>query len=155
MRQIPLMILLALVALPNASAQSVITCESDSIETDNSSIWPQPYISAKAELCFNVRDWPEYAGKNCAPSGGSARWKGGILLLIEGESKGRDLFDFRVVNPKITDNHIQYLIEWKRDGDWQPMQNISINRLTGNGVRYFNMEHGGQSYKCHSERKKF
>ncbi len=155
MRRLPITLLLALLISSSASAQSLISCASDAPESDTSGIWPEPYISNTDELCFNVKDWPEYSGKNCAPRGGSARWKGDILLVVDGESKGRDLFDFRVVNPKVTNQHIEYLIEWKRDGDWQPMQNISINRLTGNGVRYFTTEHGGHSYQCRSTPRKF
>lgn len=136
-----------------ADAQTLIICEPR--EAQGEAIWPEPYISSTGDLCFNVKGWPEYSGNNCAANGMSAQWEGGILLVIEGDSKGRDLFEFRVINPKVTDNHIQYRIEWRRDGDWQTMQNISINRFTGYGVRSFNTEHGGDSYNCHAESRRF
>lgn len=76
-------------------------------------------------------------------------------MVVEGESKGRDLFQFRVIDSNVTNNHLEYKIEWRRDGDWQTMQNVSINRFTGHGVRYFNTEHGGESYQCRAEARKF
>ena len=150
-----LFLILSIALSSTVNAQALISCEPTLPNADGETIWPQPYISDNGDLCFNVKGWPEYSGINCAASGGSAYWKGGILLVIEGDSKGRDLFDFRVVNPQVTDNHIEYKIEWKRDSDWQIMQNVSINRFTGTAVRYFNTEHGGQSYQCHAESRKF
>ena len=64
-------------------SQSLIFCQSTSKQSSQS-IWPQPYVAQNAELCFNVKDWPEYAGKNCVATGGEARWKAEILLVIEG-----------------------------------------------------------------------
>jgi hypothetical protein len=154
MPHIKLALIFVFAAVGTANAQSLITCE-PMRKSYSEPIWPEPYISKAGDLCFNVKGWPEYSGNNCAANDRSAYWKGGILLVIEGKSKGRDLLDFRVVNPKVTDNHIEYKIEWKRDGDWQTMQNISINRFTGTAVRYFNAEHGGESYKCHGKSRKF
>lgn len=142
-----------LVTFTLAQAQSRIVCEPTSKEVV-SSIWPAPYLSEKGSLCFDVKGWPEYAGQNCVPNGGRISWKGTVIVTVDGESKGRDLTSFRVVAPMVSNERIAYTIEWTRDGTWQPMQQIEINRLSGDAVSHLITMHGGEPHQCHLERRK-
>jgi len=129
-------------------AQERIVCEPDSQNGGITSIWPELYFSDKKELCFDVRGMTEYAGKNCVSSGGSTSWTGLLLLVVDGESKGRGNTNFRVVKPVIDEDYIDYTIEWTRNGNWAPMKKVHINRVSGAAVSYFVTMHGGESFQC-------
>ena len=47
-----------------------------------------------------------------------------------------------------------YTIEWNRGAGWQPMQVVSINRLTGIGVNSLIYEHGGDTMRCRVGKRK-
>jgi hypothetical protein len=139
-----------------AHAQTRIVCinsATDGIEI--ASIWPSPYISEKGALCFDVEGWPQYSGQNCVVNGGHISWTGVVIVAMDGESQGRDMTKFRIDRPVVAKDRIEYVIEWSRNGDWLPMQNVKINRLSGEAVSWFITMHGGDSYQCHSERRKF
>ena len=139
----------------NTYGQSRIVCEPDDKKTNSTSIYPEPYFSKQGELCFDVKGWYEYSGKNCVKNGNDTYWKGFVIVYTDDESEGRDLTSFRVIKPMITDEQLKYTIEWTRDNKtWKPMQIIHINRLSGQAVSYFLTEHGGESYHCHLEKQK-
>ncbi|MDE9536096.1 hypothetical protein [Xenorhabdus bovienii] len=136
-----------------AFSASPIICENESPENSIASIWPSLYLSDPNTLCFDVKGWPEFSGTNCVKNGKSAKWTGLVIVSEDGESYGRDSTNFRVMNPIITDERIEYQIEWSRGNEWRTMQNVAINRLTGGAVSYFVTEHGGDSYQCRISNK--
>ncbi|PHM59108.1 hypothetical protein [Xenorhabdus sp. KK7.4] len=131
-----------------AFSASPIICKNESTGNTSTSIWPSLYLSDPNTLCFDVKGWPEFSGTNCVKNGKSAKWTGLVIVWEDGESQGRDSTDFRVINPVVTNENIQYRIEWSRGGEWRTMQNVAINRLTGGAVSYFVTEHGGENYQC-------
>ena len=136
-------------------SQSLIVCRSSTKgSTVVNPIWPAPYLAQNGALCFDVTGWPEYSGHNCVTDGGHAAWTGTIIVSMDGESQGRDLTFFRVNDAIVKKERLEYAIEWSRGSAWKPMQNIKINRLSGSAVSYFVTMHGGDSYRCHLERKK-
>lgn len=145
--------LLLLVFPVGGFASTPISCKQSQPDTNITSIWPAPYFANAAELCFDVKGWPEYSGKNCVKNGGEARWTGLVIVTEDGESQGRDSTKFRVVKPTINDTQIKYTIEWSRGEGWRPMQKVTINRLTGEAVSYFVTMHGGESYQCQLAKK--
>jgi hypothetical protein len=118
------------------------------------SIWPEPYLSKIGQLCFDVKGWQEYSGQNCVLNGGHISWTGLVIVTVDGKSEGRDSTSFRVIRPIVNKERLEYVIEWSRGGAWKPMQNVKINRLSGEAVSHFINEHGGDSYQCHLERPK-
>ncbi|MCG3462730.1 hypothetical protein L7G72_12855 [Xenorhabdus bovienii] len=136
-----------------AFSASPIICENESPEHSITSIWPSLYLSDPNTLCFDVKGWPEFSGTNCVKNGKSAKWTGLVIVSEDGESHGRDSTNFRVMNPTITDERIEYQIEWSRGDEWRTMQNVAINRLTGGAVSYLINEHGGDSYQCRIAKK--
>ncbi|KER01540.1 hypothetical protein LGZ99_23155 [Photorhabdus temperata] len=136
-----------------AFSASPIVCENESPGNTITSIWPSIYLSDPNTLCFDVKGWPEFSGTNCVKNGKNAKWTGLVIVWEDGEPQGRDSTHFRVVNPVVTDEQIQYRIEWSRGGEWRTMQNVAINRLTGDAVSYFVNEHGGESYQCRVAKK--
>jgi hypothetical protein len=143
---------LLLAAASTVTAQTPIECtpEPKSI----SSMWPGIYLSKTKELCFDVRGWASFRGQNCVRNGGAIQWQGVVIVSMDGESQGRDDTTFRVRKPVVTDERLEYVIEWTRSNDWRPMQHVSINRLTGVGVSYFVTMHGGDTMNCHIAAKK-
>ncbi|HGY1227816.1 TPA: hypothetical protein ACNUZL_001769 [Citrobacter farmeri] len=136
-----------------ASEPSVIVCEpQDSNNQSATAIWPSPYLS-KDKLCFNLR---VDSGNECVGNGQSTSWfTEAVIVDIDGKPQGRDDTWFRVVRPTITDKKIEYKIEGSRDQKtWGLVSNVTINRLTGQGVDWLIGEHGGISYKCHTEGRK-
>jgi hypothetical protein len=136
-----------------ASEPSVIVCEpQDSNDQSATGIWPSPYLS-KDKLCFNLR---VDAGNECVANGQSTTWfTEAVIVDIDGKPQGRDDTWFRVVRPTITDKKIEYKIEGSRDQkSWGLVSNVTINRLTGQGIDWLIGEHGGISYKCHIEGRK-
>lgn len=136
-----------------ALSASPIICENQTQGNSETSIWPSLYMQDSNTLCFDVKGWPEYSGTNCVKNGKTAKWTGMVIVWEDGESRGRDSTNFRVVNPVINDDQIQYSIEWSRGDEWRTMQNVAINRLTGGAVSYFVSEHGGESYQCRMAQK--
>ncbi|MGJ0579070.1 hypothetical protein ACR71G_13475 [Xenorhabdus bovienii] len=136
-----------------AFSASPIICENESTGNTSTSIWPSLYLSDPNTLCFDVKGWPEFSGTNCVKNGKSAKWIGLVIVFEDGESHGRDSTNFRVMNPTITDERIEYQIEWSRGDEWRTMQNVAINRLTGGAVSYLINEHGGDSYQCRIAKK--
>lgn len=138
-----------------AHGQSRIVCEPDPKGgIPIASIWPTPYLAENGALCFDVTGWPEYSGQNCVTDGGRISWTGMIIVDIDGESQGRDSTFFRVNNAVVKKERLEYVIEWRRGSTWKPMQNVKINRLSGEAVSYFITMHGGESFQCHLERRK-
>lgn len=131
-----------------AYAASPIICKSQDPSHAATSIWPSLYLLNPRTLCFDVKGWPEFSGTNCVKSGTSAQWTGLVIVTEDGESRGRDSTNFRVMNPTVADEQIQYTIEWSRGGAWRPMQEVTINRITGDAVSNFVTMRGGESYKC-------
>ena len=134
---------------------SVIECR-PSIQTTSSegNLWPKFFLKNN-NLCFDVTGWMDYKGNNCLDRLGNAQWKAIVIVMQNGESQGRDETDFRVKNAKVTDQQIEYSIEWRRDGDWKLLQRVSVNRLTGEGVDWFVDEHGGTPIQCQAKKQKF
>mgnify|MGYP000961206095 CR=1 FL=1 len=132
---------------------SPIICESQDKNGQVTSIWPAPYLTNSSTLCFDVKGWPEFSGKNCGPNGKDMHWTGLVIVTEDGESQGRDSTNFRVLKPIINDEQIEYTIEWSRGQNWRPMQRVKINRLTGDAVSYFVRMHGGESYRCRLGKK--
>lgn len=148
-------LLLGMLLASIANAQERIVCETDPKGGNSiNSIWPTPYLSPKGQLCFDVKGWPEYKGQNCVANDGQIKWTGLVIVSMDGESQGRDLTQFRVVKPIVNSERLEYTIEWSRGQPWLPMQNVKINRLSGQAVSYFVTMHGGDSYQCHLERRK-
>lgn len=138
-----------------ALGQSPIVCTPEpGSGTPIASIWPAPYLSAGGSLCFDVKGWPEYSGQNCVNDGGRAAWTGLVIVMVDGESEGRDSTRFRVNNAVVRNERLEYVIEWSRGGAWKPMQHVKINRLTGQAVSHFVKSHGGDSYRCRLESRK-
>ena len=137
-----------------AQAQSRIVCEPTS-NTGNeiTAIWPMPYLSETGTLCFDVKGWPGYGGRNCVQNG-QATWTGLVIVNVDGESQGRDTTAFRVRAPVLDQETIEYAIEWRREGDWSPMQRVKINRLSGDAVSYYITQHGGEPYRCSLAQRK-
>lgn len=136
-----------------ASAQSRIVCEpQDKDGKTVAYIWPEPYLS-NDELCFDIK---VDDGKACVANGGNTSWlTRAVIVDIDGQSQGRDDTWFRVIHPTITSERIEYKIEWTRDGKtWGLMQNVSIDRLSGQAVSWWLTMHGGDSYQCHTESRK-
>jgi hypothetical protein len=136
-----------------ASEPSVIVCEPlDAYDRSATGIWPSPYLS-KDKLCFNLR---VDAGNECVGNGQSTNWfTEAVIVDINGIPQGRDDTWFRVVRPTINDKKIEYKIEGSRDKKtWGLVSNVTINRLTGQGIDWLIGEHGGISYKCHTEGRK-
>ena len=141
-----------LAAATSAIAQKAIECKPDGGSKDTA--WPGIYLSKTGQLCFDVLGWVDYRGQNCAKNGESIQWRGTVIVSVKGESQGRDLTLFRVQRPVVTDDRIDYAIEWSRDSKWTLMEKLSINPVTGKGTRYFVDEHGGQPLTCRSVPKK-
>ncbi|NBW68322.1 MAG: hypothetical protein EBR47_06460 [Betaproteobacteria bacterium] len=139
-----------------AFGQSRIVC--DPIAKDSkrwTSIWPEPYLSEKGELCFDVKGWTGFKGQNCVVRNGERiHWEAILIMFIDGQSVGRDDTYFRVDKPTVSSELISYQIMWRRSQDWRLLQNIHINRLTGKAISYFTDEHGGESYDCRLEKRK-
>ena len=148
MRFIKYLSVLPLLSPALACASSPIICNSQDPDHSVVSIWPPLYLSDARTLCFDVKGWPEFSGTNCVTTGKSAQWTGLVIVTEDGDSRGRDSTHFRVINPVVTDEQIQYKIEWSRGDDWRPMQDVKINRITGGAVSYFVTMHGGESYQC-------
>jgi hypothetical protein len=144
---------LLLAAPAMAYAASPIICENQHSDNQITSIWPAPYLSSSGALCFDVKGWPEFSGKNCVANGKDAHWTGLVIVMEDGESQGRDSTNFRVLKHVINDEQIEYTIEWSRGRNWRPMQHVTINRLTGAAVSYFFNMHGGESYQCRLGKK--
>ncbi|OBU13306.1 hypothetical protein [Morganella psychrotolerans] len=144
---------LALFVPAMAFSASPIICESETPGSTGASIWPSLYMQDANTLCFDVKGWPEFSGTNCVKNGKTAKWTGLVIVWEDGESQGRDSTNFRVVNPVVNNDQIQYRIEWSRGDEWRTMQNVVINRLTGGAVSYFVTEHGGESYQCRMTQK--
>lgn len=144
---------LALLAPAAAFAASPIVCENQNPNSSGASIWPSLYMQDSNTLCFDVKGWPEFSGTNCVKNGKTAKWTGLVIVWEGSESFGRDSTNFRVVNPVVTDEQINYRIEWSRGEEWRTMQDVSINRLTGGAVSYYIGEHGGESYQCRTTQK--
>ncbi|MBC3875986.1 hypothetical protein [Undibacterium flavidum] len=138
-----------------AQAQSRIMCEPSSKDDKRiTAIWPSPYLSEKGKLCFEVKSWTEYSGQNCVTHGGKISWKGLVIVSVDGESQGRNLRSFRVHKPVVNDELIEYTIESSRDKNWEPIQHVRINRLSGEAISYFIKLHGGEPYQCRLEKRK-
>lgn len=141
----------ALTFVVNASSQTLIKCELN--ENSKISLWPAPYLE-RGNLCFDVKGLPEFAGRNCVKQGGEVRWEAFTIVYLDGESLGRDSTKFRVIKPVITNNVIDYTIEWSRSMKWETMQHVKINRLTGDAISYFIGSNGGESYACRLSQRK-
>lgn len=135
----------------HVAAQSPIECTF--ADKKGLTLWPPIYLSG-AQLCFNVKGWPEYRGQNCVGDGGTIEWHGLVIVMVGDESKGRDDYDFRVRKPKVTNELLSYTIEYRRGGGWQPMQSIEIDRMTGRGVSRLLDTHGGDALTCGRRQKK-
>jgi hypothetical protein len=133
-------------------AASPVVCENQD-SNSVASIWPSLYLSNSGALCFDVKGWPEFSGTNCVDNGGNAHWTGLVIVTEDGESRGRDSTNFRVLKPLVTDEQIAYTIEWSRGDAWRPMQRVTIDRLTGVAVSYFVSMHGGESFQCRLGKK--
>lgn len=136
-----------------SNAITLIDCKNNDAEHSITSIWPSPYLSDSGLLCFDVKGWTGFSGSNCVANAKGASWTGMVIVYEDGESQGRDSTDFRVLNPTVNEDHIEYTIEWSRGAAWRPMQRVGINRLTGEAVSYFVNEHGGESYQCAARSK--
>ncbi len=141
---------------PAAFGQSRIVCTptAGANVITTGSISPTPFIRHDGSLCFDVTSWPEYSGRNCVRDGGSIAWTGLVIVDVDGESQGRDSTEFRVVKPVVRSERIAYRIEWRREGDWRPMRDISINRLSGEAVSRSLTSHGSDTFQCRLEQRK-
>lgn len=139
-----------------AFGQSRIVCDPvNKYAKGKTSIWPEPYLSEKGLLCFDVTGWTGFDGQNCVfRNGEQAQWGAVVLMADDGKSLGRGYTYFRVDKPKVSNELISYRIMWRRSGDWKLSQDIQINRLTGKAISYFTDEHGGESYDCRLEKRK-
>ena len=147
-------LLLALCTADTAHAQSLIVCEPAARNGKAiTSIWPTPVLSKTGNLCFDVRGWPEFSGRNCVRNGGHVAWTGLVIVSMDGVSKGRDSTSFRVNSPVVNDQNVEYVIEWSRGGHWLPMQHVAIDRLSGQAVSYFLSMTGGETYNCHLQHR--
>ncbi len=155
MKKLILAAALTAIAPTMANAITLIDCENEDPQHQGTYIWPSPYLSDSGLLCFDVKGWPEYSGSNCVANGKSIHWTGLVIVSEDDVSQGRDSTNFRVSKPTVNENNIEYVIEWSRGGPWRHMQDVAINRLTGEAVSYFVSMHGGESYKCHAGKKAF
>jgi len=143
-----------LVSLPVIGSEpSLIVCKpQDPNDSSAIGLRPSPYLS-KDKLCFDIR---VDEGDECVGNEQSTSWlTKAVIVDIDGIPQGRDDTWFRVVRPTITDKKIEYKIEGSRDKKaWGLVSNVTINRLTGQGIDWLIGEHGGISYKCHTEGRK-
>ena len=136
-------------------AQSRIVCEQESKESAPvTTIWPTRYLAENGQLCFDVKSWPGYSGNNCVANDGRITWTGTVIVSVDGESQGRDATNFQVSRPILNADSIEYKIEWTRGATWKLMQDVKINRLSGQAVSYLVTMHGGESYRCNLEHRK-
>lgn len=153
MKKICTVILMFISLSAVASGPTPLVCEpknpNDQYPT---SIWPSPFLSGD-KVCFDIRT---DSGSSCVGNGKTTKWfTGAVIVDIDGENQGRDDTWFRVVNPTITDERIEYTIEATRDNKkWGDVSHVSINRLSGEAVDWLIGETGGTTYQCHLERKK-
>lgn len=160
MKTISLFMLCAVVISCAGSAycdDRIVRIQCESVQKSNAKesdkLWPDIYLKGN-RLCFNVAGWTDFKGQGCVVNGGTAHWSGVVILFQEGESLGRDYTEFRAVNVKLTDQLIEYSIEWRRSGSWVLFQRVSIDRLTGGGVNWDVRDHGGTSMECKAVKKK-
>ncbi|HEI9728020.1 TPA: hypothetical protein SLN40_004934 [Serratia marcescens] len=143
-----------LVSLPVIGSEpSLIVCKpQDPNDSSAIGLRPSPYLS-KDKLCFDIQ---VDEGDECVGNEQSTSWlTKAVIVDIDGVPQGRDDTWFRVVRPTITDKKIEYKIEGSRDNKaWGLVTNVTINRLTGQGIDWLIGEHGGISYKCHTEGRK-
>lgn len=143
-----------LVSLPVIGSEpSLIVCKpQDPNDSSAIGLRPSPYLS-KDKLCFDIQ---VDEGDECVGNEQSTSWlTKAVIADIDGVPQGRDDTWFRVVRPTITDKKIEYKIEGSRDNKaWGLVTNVTINRLTGQGIDWLIGEHGGISYKCHTEGRK-
>jgi hypothetical protein len=132
-----------------AFAQRAIECESF---TKQSNVLPSIYLNKTGQLCFDVLGWSEYQGQNCIKNGQSINWKATVPIYERDQIHDREPTQFRVVSPKVSDERLDYAVEWRRAGEWQLLQRIGINRITGSGV--ISSKNGGEPIKCSVVSKK-
>lgn len=115
-------------------------------------IWPSPYLSGD-KVCFDIS---VDTGSSCVGNGKNTHWfSRAVIVDIDGVNQGRGETWFRVVNPTITEERIEYTIEATRDNkEWGAVSHVSINRLSGEAVDWFIGETGGTTYECHLEKKR-
>jgi hypothetical protein len=135
-------------------AQTPIECKG-ARTSPNAYLWPTFYIAKGGKkLCFDVQNMPDFKGKTCVSNGGTIQWSGTTIVYIGDASQGRDDTLFRVRNAVFTDERIRYVIEWHRQGEWHAMQDVFVDRLTGDGISHFMSEQGGDSIVCQQRSKK-
>lgn len=79
-----------------------------------------------------------------------------VIIMQNNESLGRDDTWFRVNRPTINDLRIEYTVEASRDKvNWIPQSHVTINRISGEAIDWAIYEHGGTSYQCHLEGKRY
>ena len=114
-----------------AFAQRAIECEAS---VKLSRVLPGIYLNRSEQLCFDVLGWSEYKGQNCVKNGQSIQWKATVPVIERDQIYGREPTQFRVQSAVVTDERFDYAVEWSRGGEWQLLQRIGINRITGSGV---------------------
>lgn len=128
----------------SANAQ-LIKCVSK--DNGKDTLWPAIYLE-KGSLCFDVRGLTDFVGRNCVKPGGEVKWSAFAGVTVDGNFHGRDYTKFQVVKPVINSNVIEYTLEFARSMEWETMQRVTINRLTGDAISHYVEMHGGDSYTC-------
>ena len=132
-----------------AFAQRAIECETF---TKASRVLPDIYLNRAEQLCFDVLGWFQYQGQNCAKNGQSIQWKATVPIIERDQIHGRESTQFRVQSAGITDERLDYSVEWSRGGEWLLLQRIGINRITGSGV--ISGKEGGEPMQCRTVPRK-
>jgi len=145
--------LILVVAFLSASlptfAQRAIECEPF---VKRSRVLPGIYLNRSEQLCFDVLGWSEYQGQNCVKHGQSIQWKATVPVIDRDQIYERESTQFRVQSAVVTDERFDYAVEWSRGGEWQILQRIAINRITGSGV--MTRKDGSEPMQCRTVPRK-
>lgn len=140
-----------------ANTMTPLSCTDDNAKPNAQIKWsmsPNLYFDNET-LCFDVRGWPDFKGSNCLDKNGNAQWEATTLVVINGDSRGRDHRQFRVSNAKVSDTTISYEVEYMQNGKFYPYSRTELNRLTGKGVDWDVEIRGGTSITCTAGKTKF
>ena len=132
-----------------ALAQRAIECEAS---TKLSRVRPGIYLNRSELLCFDVLDWSEYQGQNCVKNGQSIQWNARVPVIERDHIHAREFTQFRVRSALVTDERLNYTVEWSRGAEWHLLQQININRVTGSGA--ISRSEGSEPMQCRTVSKK-
>ena len=135
---------LLLLALSPVAAKTLI-CASEDLSA--APLLLNPYLSGSGQLCFDVRDWSDYQGNDCAGNGGSIQWQTTAAAITPRGSEQRTVW-FRVRNAVVTRERLAWAIESREGSGWKVMQRIAIDRIAGMGTGDRFSAHTDNPFRC-------